>query len=43
MRPQGAAYTKDKRVIPLFDACGPARETGFGNPKEQPKISTDIS
>lgn len=39
MRPQGAAYPKDKRLWPLFDACGPAREvdkSGFGNPKEHP-------
>lgn len=38
MRPQGAAYTTDVRVIPLFDACSPEREIGFGNPAAQPKI-----
>ena len=32
MRPQGAAYPKDKGLWPLFDACGPEREIGFGNP-----------
>lgn len=32
MRPQGAAYPGDKSLWPLFDACGPERETGLGNP-----------
>jgi len=33
LRPQGAAYTYiDKKLWPLYDACGPERETGFGNP-----------
>jgi hypothetical protein len=33
MRPQGAYYTYiEKEYWPLFDACGPERETGFGNP-----------
>lgn len=32
MRPQGAVYPKDKRLWPLFDACGPEREVGPGNP-----------
>ena len=31
-RPQGAAYPKDPKTWPLFDACGPEREVGFGNP-----------
>lgn len=33
MRPQGAAYPKNKAFWPLFDACGPEREVGLGNPK----------
>lgn len=32
MRPQGAAYPKERELWPLFDACGPERETGLGNP-----------
>lgn len=32
MRPQGAAYPKNKDLWPLLDACGPERETGLGNP-----------
>lgn len=37
MRPQGAAYPKDEpRLWPLFDACGPTREVGFGNPHPAP-------
>jgi len=32
MRPQGAAYPKDRALWPLFDACGPEREVGLGNP-----------
>lgn len=33
MRPQGAAYTfYPPETWPLFDACGPEREIGFGNP-----------
>lgn len=33
MRPQGAMYAHiDRKFWPLFDACGPARESGFGNP-----------
>lgn len=31
-RPQGAAYPSKKELWPLFDACGPEREVGFGNP-----------
>jgi hypothetical protein len=31
-RPQGASYPSDRRLWPLFDACGPEKETGFGNP-----------
>ena len=33
-RPQGAAYPSEQALWPLFDACGPKRETGFGNPYE---------
>lgn len=35
MRPQGAAYKVryDKSIWPLFDACGPEREIGMGNPR----------
>lgn len=32
-RPQGAAYPTDRRLWPLFDACGPERELGVTNPK----------
>lgn len=33
MRPQGACYSYyDKKYWFLFNACGPERETGFGNP-----------
>jgi hypothetical protein len=31
-RPQGAAYPDDRRLWPLFDACGPERPIGLGNP-----------
>ena len=36
MRPQGAAYPPEpeSEAWKLFDACGPERETGFGNPYE---------
>lgn len=33
-RPQGAAYPKDKRLWPLFDACGPKKNIQLGNPYE---------
>jgi hypothetical protein len=32
MRPQGAAYPTNQELWPLFDACGPERETGSDNP-----------
>lgn len=33
MRPQGAVYRHNKKELwPLFDACGPEREVGLGNP-----------
>lgn len=36
MRPQGAVYSMiDKEYWPLFDACGPERPKGFGNPYAQ--------
>lgn len=36
-RPQGAAYPKERAATQaLFDACGPARERGFGNPRRVP-------
>jgi hypothetical protein len=31
-RPQGAAYPKERELWPLFDAAGPERSTGLGNP-----------
>ncbi len=37
MRPQGAAYKSlDRKAWPLFDACGPEREVGMGNPRKHP-------
>jgi hypothetical protein len=39
MRPQGAAYPTSRNAQALFDACGPVRETGLGNPKPQPEPS----
>jgi hypothetical protein len=39
MRPQGAMYEHIPRALwPLFDACGPERITGLGNPKPQPAL-----
>lgn len=38
MRPQGAIYELlPKEIWHLFDACGPERETGFGNPRARPE------
>ena len=31
-RPQGVAYPKNRELWPLFDACGPERAVGLGNP-----------
>jgi hypothetical protein len=31
-RPQGAAYPREKELYPLFNAVGPERKIGFGNP-----------
>lgn len=37
MRPQGAVYKNlPEGMWPMFDACGPERETGLGNPHRQP-------
>lgn len=39
MRPQGACYDEryigPKELWPLYDACGPSRQVGFGNPTER--------
>lgn len=32
LRPQGASYPEERELWPLFDACGPERTTGHGNP-----------
>lgn len=40
MRPQGAAYPKERWLWPLFDACGPERETGLVNPVLHPQYAT---
>lgn len=40
-RPQGAYYKHmDTRLHPLFDAAGPERPTGLGNPIAHPKDVT---
>jgi hypothetical protein len=36
IRPQGAAYPDEPSLWPLFDACGPERAVGMGNPKPHP-------
>lgn len=37
LRPQGAYYKYlPKELWPLFDACGPVREAGLGNPEDRP-------
>lgn len=36
MRPQGAAYPTSHDAQRLFNACGPARSTGLGNPRPIP-------
>jgi hypothetical protein len=44
MRPQGAMYEYlDKNSWTLFDACGPEREVGIGNPKEHPLPSPPLN
>mgnify|MGYP006280617621 CR=1 FL=1 len=38
MRPQGAYYKYfPKEIWPLFNACGPARPSDFGNPVATPE------
>lgn len=37
MRPQGAAYPTALPAQRLFDACGPQRPPGLGNPKAAPR------
>jgi hypothetical protein len=41
MRPQGAAYPKDRALWPLFDACGPKRKVDLSNPKNHPEDRDD--
>lgn len=42
MRPQGAAYPKERAATQaLFDACGPGRATGLGNPRPVPTPTQD--
>ena len=41
-RPQGAWYHyAETAVHPLFDACGPHREVGLGNPRRHPSEATE--
>lgn len=40
MRPQGAAYPKEPGIAALFDACGPERPIGLGNPRKPPALET---
>ncbi len=35
LRPQGCCYPENKKLWPLFDACGPERKIDFGNPYKQ--------
>ena len=43
MRPQGAMYAHIKKKFwPLFDACGPARESCFGNPVGSDQIEAYV-
>jgi hypothetical protein len=42
MRPQGAAYPTGRAATQaLFDACGPERATGLGNPRPVPTPTQD--
>lgn len=43
LRPQGAAYPVEHEFAVLFDECGPKRETGYGNPRSQPRPVETIS
>ena len=43
MRPQGAMYKYlERKDWPLFDACGPKREAGFGNPVDRDKLEIQL-
>ncbi len=43
MRPQGAYYKYlDEAMWPLFDECGPMRETGSGNPHGHPESGKTV-
>lgn len=39
MRPQGRAYPGDRKLWPLFDACGPERTVGPSDPANTPRES----
>lgn len=41
MRPQGAPYPTEAAAQALFDACGPERPIGPGNPKRLPQPSLE--
>lgn len=43
MRPQGAYYKHFGKDAALFDACGPRRETGMGNPQDQDKAMLEAA
>lgn len=44
MRPQGAYYKYLKEETwPLFDTCGPFRESGIGNPHEHPTDTSTVT
>ncbi len=38
MRPQGASYPGEAALWALFDACGPERAVGLGNPRPHPGV-----
>jgi hypothetical protein len=38
MRPQHAVYTDNPALWDLYDACGPEREPGMGNPHKHPRL-----
>lgn len=43
MRPQHAAYPFDQRDLwPLYDACGPPRVVGLGNPHQHPSVVVNV-
>jgi hypothetical protein len=41
LRPQGAAYPKERALQALLNACGPERERGLLNPRSIPKPVED--